>query len=51
MELATAPTLAPDLVRKYKVPLERSFAFDRFKVRFGKCDYRHQLRNWLALRQ
>jgi SprT protein len=42
MDLNDARTLAAELMRKHKLPREWSFAFDRSKVRFAKCDYRHQ---------
>jgi SprT protein len=42
MNLNDARALAADLMRKHNLPREWSFGFDRSKVRFGKCDYRHK---------
>jgi predicted SprT family Zn-dependent metalloprotease len=42
MKLADAEELAKRLLRLHRVPRGWSFAFDRSKVRFGKCDYRRK---------
>jgi predicted SprT family Zn-dependent metalloprotease len=42
MNLTDVHSLATELMLQHKLPREWSFAFDRSKVRFGKCDYRHQ---------
>jgi SprT protein len=42
MTLKQAEELAKRLMRLHKLPREWSFAFDRSKVRFGKCDYRRK---------
>ena len=39
MNLADAHALAAALMQQHKLPRDWSFAFDRSKVRFGKCDY------------
>jgi hypothetical protein len=49
MNLDDARSLAADLMQQHKLPREWLFGFDRSKVRFGKCDYRCQRRDWLAL--
>jgi SprT protein len=40
MTLDDARQLADDLMRLHRLSSKWSFAFDRSKVRFGKCDYR-----------
>jgi predicted SprT family Zn-dependent metalloprotease len=40
MRLQEARQLAEDLMRQHRLLPKWSFAFDRSKVRFGKCDYR-----------
>jgi len=42
MTLEQAEELAKHLMSLHGVPREWSFAFDRSKVRFGKCDYRRK---------
>jgi predicted SprT family Zn-dependent metalloprotease len=42
MTLRQAEELAKHLMRLHRLPREWSFAFDRSKVRFGKCDYRRK---------
>ena len=42
MNFDDAHSLATNLMSKHKLPREWSFGFDRSKVRFGKCDYRHK---------
>jgi len=42
MTLKLAEELAIHLMRLHRLPREWSFAFDRSKVRFGKCDYRRK---------
>ena len=42
MNLDDAHTLAAELMHQHKLPRQWSFTFDRSKVRFGKCDYRHK---------
>lgn len=42
MELRLAEQLAKQLMTLHRLPRGWSFAFDRSKVRFGKCDYRRQ---------
>jgi predicted SprT family Zn-dependent metalloprotease len=39
MELEQAQKLAEHLMKLHKLPSTWSFAFDRSKVRFGKCNY------------
>jgi len=39
MELAQAQKLAEHLMQLHQLPATWSFAFDRSKVRFGKCHY------------
>jgi SprT protein len=39
MTLEHAQKLAEDLLRRHKLAPEWSFAFDRSKVRFGKCNF------------
>jgi predicted SprT family Zn-dependent metalloprotease len=39
MTLDDARSLAAELMQQHKLPRQWSFAFDRSKVRFGKCDY------------
>ena len=40
MKLQQAAQLAQDLMRRHGLLPEWTFAFDRSKVRFGKCNYR-----------
>jgi predicted SprT family Zn-dependent metalloprotease len=40
MKLEDARQLAEELIRLHRLSPKWSFAFDRSKVRFGKCDYR-----------
>jgi predicted SprT family Zn-dependent metalloprotease len=42
MRLNQAEELAKHLMRLHRLPRGWSFAFDRSKVRFGKCDYRRR---------
>jgi predicted SprT family Zn-dependent metalloprotease len=42
MTLEGARKLAQELMRLHKLPPQWSFAFDRSKVRFGKCNYGKQ---------
>lgn len=42
MRLDQAEEMAAQLMRLHGVPRGWTFAFDRSKVRFGKCDYRRK---------
>jgi predicted SprT family Zn-dependent metalloprotease len=42
MKQQEARQLAEDLMRQHRLLPKWSFAFDRSKARFGKCDYRKQ---------
>ena len=42
MKLEDARRMAESLTRKHNLTPAWAFCFDRAKVRFGKCDYRHK---------